>query len=234
MKTMKHTQGLSRRFTLIELLVVIAIIAILAAMLLPALSKAREKARSTTCVNQLKQMSLVMGLYRDDYEDYCCGSRMPSKDYPADSPGCYWTNDWKVAGYAYEPSLFSRKGYKTGTDTSAPMLCPSCLGENGETYTSILGSNTTIDHKNNRNQGGYGMNQTTGYLSATSNTIPSKVFEWKRPSETILLADNPVDVLSKTWWWIWRHNNSINAVYFDGHVGNISQQTPQGTWFSKK
>ncbi len=92
MNTPDQASFAQRAFTLIELLVVIAIIAILAAMILPALAQAKDKAMRTTCTNNQKQMTIAMRMYADDNRDFFAPPNWGTPNFP---------NGKAVPGWAY-------------------------------------------------------------------------------------------------------------------------------------
>jgi prepilin-type N-terminal cleavage/methylation domain-containing protein/prepilin-type processing-associated H-X9-DG protein len=97
----------SNGFTLIELLVVIAIIAILAAILFPVFAQARESARTASCLSNVKQISLGIMMYVQDYDEKFCPSRYSTKGPAFDTPDTPWNNtknehtDWAHLIYPY-------------------------------------------------------------------------------------------------------------------------------------
>ncbi len=118
---MRVNWSIRRGFTLIELLVVIAVIAILAALLLPALSRAKEKARTTQCLSNLKQLQLGWHLYGGDFND-----SMPGNDkYGAGLNDLIW-----APGYmTYETAMFESPAF--WTVTNRPMLEAAVTGSIG-------------------------------------------------------------------------------------------------------
>ena len=149
--------SLRRPFTLIELLVVIAIIAILAAMLLPALSQAREKARRAACQSSLKQLALGHQMYADDFDEHT----LPYTT-GASGSGISWTlmvypyvNDYAVYRCPSQPEITlmtGTSGVKSGFGHNRNALCFLDSPLAGPVLARLTNPSRSVDFTDTRGQ----------------------------------------------------------------------------------
>ena len=223
--------GSVRGFTLIELLVVIGIIAILASLLLPALTRSKASAWETTCASNLHQLGIATRLYWDENNDNCfkwnCGSSGATNGGQT-----YWFG-WIGSGAEGSRSL----------DLTAGVLYPYLQGSPVRLCPSFGPALAQFKLKASEVVYGYGYNI---YLSPTGNPPAGKIDRATRPTETVLFADaaqindfqapaSPQNPMLEEWYYVsvetnssaksyypnghFRHSGRANVVLCDGHAG---------------
>ena len=196
-----------KMFTLIELLIVIAIIAILAAILLPALQSARERGMSTECQNRLRTAVSVIRLYADDNKDLWITKPTSNSNYPWWD---YMVNQgyWRMkAGTTFMRNKYVRcpsmLGYKDDNSNAYGLMSGNeSYWKRGEFYISGPPDYYVLKHVGSKHI----LLADTGLYSSSGNTSDFRIL---KPAE----SSNS----SRGKFWL-KHNNRCNIAFGDGHV----------------
>jgi len=201
-----------RIFTLIELLVVIAIIAILAALLLPALSKAKQVTQRISCANNLKSLNACLLYYADDSNDWTLGDYYNKFGYAS-------SQNWV---YVLCKNNYINEKYRGGNPIPNSMLrCPS---QSEDISTSMPATHYGINKNLITLSGDF---TATGKNVWKSNSLGLiKLSSIETPSCVGSIADSQTDQYSVTYVLsastpACRHLNQVNFSFFDGHCESI-------------
>jgi prepilin-type processing-associated H-X9-DG protein/prepilin-type N-terminal cleavage/methylation domain-containing protein len=178
-------------FTLIEMLVVIAIIAVLIAMLLPAIAAARDSAKSTQCQNNLRQLGLAAIQYRDQtgaFPQYRAEYPPITNAYGVNRPRWQWIMAAQMGGWAQNPDAIRAAGTADPTYTNVPLdnkilICPAMDSSSSDAFSIRNGSY-------GYNFGYLGNNRTMVDGDNTTPTLRYPITGVKEASRTIIFADS--------------------------------------------